>query len=168
MARDIEEFLRRAAERRKQQGSGPANPPSRPPAERQPPSPPSLISRAPPSPLETPRLDPVIIEDVQIVEQRIQPKFKSSINTSRISNHADALGKSVSSVHDRTERQVHKHLDHNVGRIDDTETVTDDPSPAIFGQPDGSAVKELRQLLANPKSIGQAIIMAEILKRPEF
>jgi hypothetical protein len=112
--------------------------------------------------------EPIIIDDVEVIEQRIQPKFKSSIDTSKISEHADGLGKTVSTAHDRVERQVHKHLDHNVGRIDDTETITDDPSPAIFGKPNSSAAKELRKLLANPKSVGQAIIMAEILKRPEF
>jgi hypothetical protein len=59
-------------------------------------------------------------------------------------------------------------LDHNVGKIDDTETVTDDPSPEIVGRQDKSAANKLRKLLADPKSVGQAIILAEILKRPEF
>lgn len=168
MARDIEEFLRRAAERRKQQGGGSDKPPARPPAQRQQPSRAPRLPQTSSAPVPVPLEQPIIIDDVEVIEQRIQPNFKSSIDTSRISEHADALGKNVSSVHDRVERQVHKHLDHNVGKIDDTETVTDDPSPAIFGQQDNSAAKELRKLLANPKSVGQAIILAEILKRPEI
>jgi 3-oxoacyl-ACP reductase-like protein len=166
MARDIEEFLRRAAERRKQQSGGSPTPPARSPEQRQQPSRAPRPSQASPTPVALEA--PIIIDDVQIVEQRIQSKLKSSIDTSRISAHADALGKRVSSVHDRVERQVHKHLDHNVGKIDDTETVTDDPSPEIVGRQDKSAAKKLRKLLADPKSVGQAIILAEILKRPEF
>ena len=171
MARDIEEFLRRAAERRQQQqgGSKPSPPPS---PKKQAAAEPTPIKRAPLRQQQRPDIDPIPIEDVEIVETparpRHEPNLKSSIDTSEISRHADSLGSRIVAAHDRVEDAVHQHLDHNVGQIDDTPTVTDDPSPAIFGKRSSKAVKELRKMLSSPKSVGQAIVLAEILKRPDF
>jgi len=184
MARDIEEFLRKAAERRQQQKAGgsprpqqpaPQQPPSRPPLrpDNRPPERP-LPSRVPvarPVPVAQPvPAEPVIvIEQADIIEEpRLSPNLKSSIDTSSIARHADGLGKGVKAVAGRVEDTVNQHLNHNVGKIDDTETITDDPSPKIFGAKDMSAVNELRKLLASKKSVGQAIILSEILKRPDF
>ena len=183
MARDIEEFLRKAAERRQQQKAGGGSPqPSQPqrPAPQQPQARQPLRpeNRPPQRPLPSrvpvakavPVAEPVIvIEQADIIEEpRLSPNLKSSIDTSSISRHADELGKGVKSVAGRVEETVSRHLDHNVGKIDDTETITDDPSPKIFGAKDMSAVKELRKLLASKKSVGQAIILSEILKRPDI
>jgi hypothetical protein len=172
MARDIEEFLRRAAERRQQQQGGgkPAPPPSQ---KKQAPANPAPIKRAPLSQQQQrPDVDPIPIEEVEIVEApvraRHEPNLKSSIDTSDISRHADSLGSRIVAAHDRVEDAVHEHLDHNVSKIDDTPTVTDDPSPAIVGKRSTKAVEELRKMLSNRKSVGQAIILAEILKRPDF
>jgi len=179
MARDIEEFLRKAAERRQQQKAGGSPPPQRP-APQQPQSRKPLRpeNRPPERPMPSrvpvakavPVAEPVIvIEQADVIEEpRLSPNLKSSIDTSSISRHAEGLGKGVKSVAGRVEETVSKHLDHNVGKIDDTETITDDPSPKIFGAKDMSAVKELRKLLASKKSIGQAIVLSEILKRPDF
>jgi len=184
MARDIEEFLRKAAERRQQQKAGGSPQPQQPaPQQRTPQQPPvrkplSPENRPPERPLPSrvpvakpvPVAEPVIVIDQSdiIEEPRLSPNLKSSIDTSSISRHADELGKGVKSVAGRVEDTVNRHLNHNVGKIDDTETITDDPSPKIFGAKDNSAVKELRKLLASKKSVGQAIILSEILKRPDF
>ena len=174
MARDIEEFLRKAAERRKQQqGGGPpkAKPqrpaPQQPPQARKPPLRAKPPQRRPPAPAP---VEPVIVLDqADIVEQpRLAPKFKSSIDTSSISRHADSLGKGVRSAAERIDSNISQHLDHNVGRIDDTETVTDDPSPKIVGANNMTMANELLKLLGNKKTVGQAIILSEILKRPDF
>ncbi len=178
MARDIEEFLRKAAERRQQQKGGgtpqpqqlaPQQPEARQPLrpENRPPERP-LPSRVPVADV-VPAEPVIVIEQADVVEDpRLTPNLRSSIDTSRVSRNADALGDRVKSVAGRVERNVHKHLDHNVGKIDDTETITDDPSPKIFGAKDMSAAKELRKLLANKKTVSQAIILSEILKRPDF
>ena len=169
MARDIEEFLRKAAERRQQQKAGGTPAPQQPPQARQPQRPAPAPAKARPLPSRAPVEPVVVIEEAEIVEEpRLTPKFKSSIDTSSVSSHADALGKGIKSVHERVEADVHQHLDHNVGKIDDTETITDDPSPKIFGAKSMAATNELRKLLASKKSVGQAIILAEILKRPDF
>jgi len=158
MARDIEEFLRKAAERRKQQKSGntsqPKQQPSqqkqpqqrRPPQTRsQPSQPQSPQPRRPAQPLPShaPAAEPVVVLDSSAIidEPRLTPHLKSSIDTTSISRHADALGSGISSAAAKVKENVSRHLDHNV---------------------------ELRSLLANKKSVGQAIILAEILKRPDF
>ena len=111
----------------------------------------------------------VVLDSSAIIDEpRLTPHLKSSIDTTSISRHADALGSGISSAAAKVKENVSRHLDHNVGVIDDTETITDDPSPKIFGAKDMSMVRELRSLLANKKSVGQAIILAEILKRPDF
>ena len=174
MARDIEEFLRKAAERRKQQQSGggapaPQQPKPRAPLTQQTPQqsrqPPAQRRRPPAAPIE-----PVIVLDqADIVEKpRLSPNLKSSIDTSSISEHADGLGKAVRGAAQRVNDNISRHLDHNVSKIDDTDTITDDPSPKIVGAKNMTVVTELRKLLASKKSVGQAIVLAEILKRPDF
>ena len=179
MARDIEEFLRKAAERRKQQKAGNAPPqqqrpqpkPQRPqPKQPQPPQ--RLKPQQPvqPLPSHVPAAEPVIVLDSSAVidEPRLTPHLKSSIDKSSIARHADELGSGISSAAEQIGNTVSRHHDHNIGKIDDTETITDEPTPKIFGAKDMSAVNELRKLLASRKSVGQAIILAEILKRPDF
>ena len=173
MARDIEEFLRKAAERRKQQQSGraptpkPQRPAQQPPQARQPPraQPPQ---RRPPA--KAP-VEPVIaLDQSDIVDKpsRLSPNFKSSIDTSSISQHADGLGKGVRSAAQRLDSNVNRHLDHNVGRINETATITDGPEPKIVGAKNMTMADELLKLLKSKKSVGHAIILSEILKRPDF
>ena len=173
MARDIEEFLRKAAERRKQQSGGgaptPQQPKPRPPLAQQPPRQPPPQRPRPASRPAAP-IEPVIVLDqADIVEKpRLAPNFKSSIDTSSISEHADALGQGVRNAAQRVDDNISRHLDHNVGKIDDTDTITDDPSAKIVGAKNMTVVTDLRKLLSSKKSVGQAIILAEILKRPDF
>jgi hypothetical protein len=182
MARDIEDFLRKAAERRQNKKGGGAprqQPPPRQPAQRQPP-----LRRQVPQ-------EPIIIDDVEIVEAHpvarpVQPKkrsapkkssirsgsvsdhVKSHINTSDIAAHAENLGDRISDVHDQVESRIHQRLDHDLSTIDDTRSVTEEPPPAIVGARSSRAADNLRQMLSNPKSAAQAILVAEILKRPNI
>ena len=178
MARDIEEFLRKAAERRQKQKGGGA--PQQQPRRQETPQ------RQPPR-RQVPR-EPVIIDEVEIVEPRpVQPKkrprpkkpatirsgsvadhVKSHINTSDIASHAEQLGDRISTVHDQVESRIQQRLDRDLTTLDDTPTVTDDPPPAIFGARSSSATEKLREMLSNPKSVAQAILVAEILKRPNM
>jgi DNA primase len=181
MARDIEEFLRKAAERRQQQKGG-QQPPPKQPSRQQPPRRQQPAQQRP--------QQPIIIEDVEVVQSRpvSQPKpprqqlrkqpnirnesvadhVKSHIDTSSIARHAENLGDRIVSVHDEVDKRIHKRLDHDITVIDDTPTITDNPSPAIFGKRTSLVAGDIRELLQDPKSVGQAILVAEILKRPNF
>ena len=172
MARDIEEFLRKAAERRKQQKGGgasapkPQRPAQPPPQARQPPR----VQPPPRRPPPQAPVEPVIVLDkADIIEKpRLTPNLKSSIDTSSISEHADGLGKGVRSAVQRLDSNVDQYMDHDVGTIVDTATVTDDPVPKIVGRKNMTMADELLKLLRSKKSVGQAIILSEILKRPDF
>ncbi len=182
MARDIEEFLRKAAERRKQQKSGDTpkqQPPRQQPPRRQEPIEEVQAELVRPTPIQRrqdPRSKPPKAKPLReqprkksnLRDQSVSAHVKSHIDTSDIAAHAENLGDRISSVHDQVEARIHQHLDHDITVIDDTPTITDDAPAEIFGKQSDDAVKELRKLLASPKSVGQAIILAEILKRPEF
>ena len=169
MAKDIEDFLRRAAERRRQQQQPKPAPPPPPP----PPTPPPRQRR--PEPVE-----PIILDDVEIVDeyptrqvgglrqQSVQEHVREYLDTSDIASHAENLGQRISNVSRQVDQRIHQHLDHDISKIDDRPTVTDDPPPAIFGAKSSELAKELRQMLANPKAVGKAIFLAEILKRPDW
>lgn len=182
MARDIEEFLRRAAERRQQQKGGGA-------PNRQPPD--AAPQQPPPRPTPRRQTPPLVIDDVEVVdstprrpvESRIKSKpglsssirsgsvsdhVKSHIDTSDIAEHASHLGERISGVHDQVESRIHNRLNRDITVIDDKPTITDDASPAIFGASSADKAVALRKLLSDPKSVGQAIVIAEILRRPNF
>lgn len=173
MPRDIEEFLRKAAERRAKQKAGQQPPPSTPPARR-------------------PDPEPLIVEGVEIVEpEPVKPRIKSRLekrkigkpdmrresvadhvkrhmDTSHLGEQSSNLGERIASVHDQIDDQVHAHLDHDISKVDDKPTITDDPPPAIFGKRTAKGAKLLREMLSNPQEVGNAILLAEILKRPDF
>ena len=183
MARDIEEFLRRAAERRQQQKAGGAPQPQKP------------QSDSPQPPRRQPVQQPMVIEDVEIVEPRparrpvkskikskidsnpnlssirsgsVSDHVKSHINTSKIAEQVSHLGERITSVHDEVETRIHSRLDNDITVIDDNPTITDDAPAAIFGAASKDKARALRALLGNPTAVGQAIVLAEILKRPDF
>ena len=179
MAKDIEEFLRRAAERRRQQQGGQSpqpRSPQPPPQQREPVSKsPPLRKNRQPNPLEA-----IIVDEVEIVEpvkvpsrtdmrkQSVREHVSSHLDSSDIGEHASSLGSAISSVSNRVEAQVHQHLDHDLSKLDDRPTVTDDPPPEIFGKNVGKFRDEIRNALTDPRAVGRSILIAEILKRPDW
>ena len=186
MARDIEEFLRRAAERRKQQKQGGApKPPARqqqprqqPPRQRQ--QPPRQPQRRQPPPVEAEIVDPVPAsrrrqnpqskkpKKKSLREQRVATHVRDSIDVSDVSARADTLGNRIADAHKKVGSTVSKHLDRDLPALDDTQSVTELPPPKIFGAESDEFVEELREMLRNPQMVGKAIILADILKRPEI
>ena len=146
MGGSIEEFLKMAAARR-QQGAQ-----QRPQAQQ-----------------------PMVIEDVEIVDaQPVQKtmstgRFQTKVDTSDVTEHAAHLGEGISRQHDRVEQRLHDKFDHDVGKLNvpDDQTVSDD-AYGYREQTQSRFMSELVGMLSNPRSIGQAIILNEILKRPDF
>lgn len=187
MARDIEEFLRRAAERRQQQKQGgtPKPPPRQQPPRQQPPrqrqqTPPRQPPRRQPPPVEAEIVEAVPVsrrrqspkpskpKKKTLREQRVAKHVRDNIDVSDVSARADTLGDRIADVHNQVEATVHQHLDHDLTELDDTQSITELPPPKIFGAKSDAFAEELRQMLQNPKMVGKAVILAEILKRPEF
>lgn len=180
MARDIEEFLRRAAERRKkqqQQQQGGARRPAQPPQRRQPP-----VQRQPvrQPPRQPPKQRPNTLVDRKEIEfvtpkkkphdfrnESVQEHVKHYINTEDIAEHAEHLGEHLSQTDERVEERIHKKFDHSVGSLSKRPSVTDSITEST-GDDIAPIAQDLLELLSKPKTIRQAILVAEILRRPNF
>ena len=186
MARDIEEFLRRAAERRKKQqqqqkqgGGRPpaAKPPQRQqPAQRRQPQPPAQPRRQPPKP-QRPR---TLVDDREIKfvspktqqkhdmrNESVQEHVKHYINTQDIADHAEHLGERLSQTDERVDERIHKTFDHSIGKLGRKPSVTDSITEST-GDDVSPIAQDLLELLSKPKTIRQAILVSEILRRPDF
>lgn len=181
MARDIEEFLRRAAERRKQNQQGGGKPPAQPPRQQQPPRrqpPRQQPPRQPPR--QTPRLtitEDDIIEAEAVPDSRLRSSIRKGSVKDHVRQHLDSNPITESSTHlaeeveladDKLRSRLKSTFDHEVGHLDH-DTVTDDPTPGIFGKDvPSSLATDLVEMLRSPTGVQRAILANEILKRPDF
>lgn len=173
MARDIEEFLRRAAERRQQQkNQGQQPPPTQ--TVRQPIPEIEVEVVKPRTPAPPPRIKTKVRPNVgkkpiDYRQQSVSEHVEQHLDTSRIAQHAEQLGDRIASVHDQVDQEIHRRLDHDVSKIDDRPTITDDPRPGVVGGDKVNPIAaELLKMLSNPTSIRQAILLSEILKKPNW
>ncbi len=173
MARDIEEFLRRAAERRQQQKAGQQPKAPQPPAQEVEIIQPEIVRPQVPSKRRPDVAKPKVKKQRRSVQkdmrnESVSDHVKSHLDTSRISEHAEELGDRIASVHGQVDIDVHKRLDHDINKIDDLPTITDDVRPGVIGADVPPIARELLEMLSKPSSIRQAILMREILDRPKW
>ncbi len=149
MARDIDEFLRKAAERRNKAAGGapPAQPGRGTPVNK------------PPTPARTRPRAPEIVEPDEVEVVGGEGIAKRHLDTSRIAQHAAQLGAEVGLADDKIESRLQEKFDHDLGRL--TKKKKEKQQRDTGGS-------ELLKLLRTPKTIRQAIIVTEILKRPNF
>ena len=180
MPRDIEEFLKMAAKRRqqqKQEGGGPraqrpASPPPQQPASQQRPP-----AQPPPTRPQTRRLsvqpagdDEIIVlgstdqSPVDPYRQSVSDHVKSHIDTSSLGEHASHLGEEVGLADDKLEARLHSTFDHSVASLQSSGNVREVGS----GEDRNAIANQLVAMLTNPNSIRQAIILNEVLTRPNF
>ncbi len=149
MARDIDEFLRKAAERRnKAAGQAPPGQPGR-----------GTPVNKPPTPARQRPRGPEIVEANEVEVVGGEGIAKRHLDTSRIAQHAAQLGAEVSLADDKIEARLQEKFDHDLGRL------AKKNKEQRQRETGGS---ELLKLLRTPKTIRQAIIVTEILKRPNF
>lgn len=161
MARDIEEFLKRAAERRRQQqqpSPPPQQPPSPPPQQRQPDPPPKRA--------------PLVIDDVEVIDdpyagETVAEHVEQHISTDDIADHAENLGHEVAHRDDKVDERIHKKFDHDVGNLDSKPSIQD-TTTAVTETAVNQDASAIFDLLMDPKTVAQSIMIAEILKRPEL
>lgn len=158
MAGDIEEFLRRAAQRRAQQQQ--PKPPAAPPQGPRP-------KPAPPRPVEI--LEAQIIEPDVLQGSSVEAHVKEHIRAGVFDEHISHLGEEVDRSDDRMEAHLHEYFEHDLGALGARTSAAgdsslDDDSPGQQSQPMKPA--NFLELLQNPASIRQAIILNEILARP--
>lgn len=168
MRDEVEEFLRRAAARRaaaeakrREQQQTAAQAPRQAPVERRP-----LVER--PAPVV--QAEPL----VEIVEAEVADtgsRFNTSVSqhlrgTTEIARHAASLGAEVDQADDKLEARLHRTFDHQLGALKDTTTA----APVREAQQTPEALlasMNLSKLLSNAQSIRNAIILSEVLNRPE-
>ena len=190
MARDIEEFLRRAAQRRQQhlKGGQPA-PPARPPAES------SAIPMAE-SVIESPSEDrsfqakrdpdtsrksqssyssqrksskretsPSRDTDSQRKSKtQKSPIFPSTPSSGQHSRHSQG---NIADTSQKFEPQVFQHLDHEQQRLIQVGK-SERKQQAGSKESNIQITSQLRNMLARPETVAQAILISEIIKRPSF
>ncbi len=177
MARDIEEFLKMAAQRRQQQKQNaggqvpqparpqPAAPPAgqSPPAQQRPPIVQQPPQKKPPQKQATPPPQPVR----QLSQQSVSDHVRQHIDTRDIVSHADRLGEVVGLADDKLDGRLHDVFDHSVATL--KQDKQSGPGTSASSSRNTSKIAaELHAMLRSPSSVRQAIILSEILKRPDF
>ena len=174
MPRDIEEFLKMAAKRRQQQkqqqqqAPQPTPPPVHPSAAQTPPA------RPAPPPIEAQVVEAAVHEKKprQPVRQRsqsVQESVDSHIDTSDIAEHASHLGEKIGHVDEQVQARLNQKFDHNVGTLADLHGKSvQEETTSVSEQDVSQAAQNLMNLLKDGQNIRNAIILNEVLKRPDF
>lgn len=192
MARDIEEFLRRAAERRKQnQGQAAPKPP--PVSEHPPQAPPQRKQRladeaddrkspeeldpyrelprsreAGPSNPAPPKAPPVARQAKPQRKKResIAEHVRGAIVVSDVTENASHLGEEVGLADEKLEARLEK-FDHKIGALEGMSSIQDD-RVETKGPDKSHLAVSLLKLFKQPQTIRQSILISEVLKRPDF
>ena len=174
MKDEVEEFLRRVAQlraqaeaqaRAQQQRPGFQPPQQMPPQRMMPPA------RLVPAHEEVVYLEPAEAEvvDAELAElgddvgRHVSQHLRGD---QEIAAHTRQLGAEVDLADDKLESRLHQTFDHQLGRLKKTASdtaATEHVKPA----PDVT-LSEIHNLLRSPTSIRDAIVMAEVLRRPEW
>lgn len=156
MAGDIEDFLRRAAQRRTQKPPG---------------TPEIQILSDDDVVVDAEIVDAYPVEDPGILTgQGVGDHVSQHINTSDFAERLSHLGAVIDNADDRMESHMHEYFEHQLGELGartsraSDSTLDDDSGPPPPEKPQPFNVK---RLLRSPTSVRDAIILSEILRRPE-
>lgn len=122
--------------------------------------------------------EPVVAEIV--APRRLSDSGSRHLETSvradeqRFSQHTSRLGEEVGQSDEEMEGRIHATFDHRLGSLADTSVGADVPDADVHDETPGSSedatpslAAELAATFRDPQSIRQAIILSEILSRPE-
>ena len=157
MAGDIEEFLRRAAQRR---------------AVRQPPE---IQILGDDDVVDADIVDADIVEDPGILTGHdVGSHVSQHIDTTDFAERISHLGEVVDRADDRMEAHLQGYFEHKLGDLGVTtsrtsESTLDDDKPRLAAPEVAPQTPpfDIQKLLRSPASIRDAIVLSEVLKRPE-
>ncbi len=144
MLSELEKLLREVTE---QQG-GPAPGRQRPTQPR------------PVQPIEAEILDE---RDLEVIAEPRTSIASRKLDTTDVTGHANHLGDRLGQREERLESQRHKKFDRDLTTLDDHAKTVDQQQTAATGMT-GSVIADM---LRKPENIRSAIILSEILKRPD-
>ena len=183
MNNEVEEFLRRAAQRRAQveaqlraqaearaRGQAQAPPPQRnEPPKRLTPTTQSISQQQGSQRAEVVPLDVELAASGNRVAESVADHMRHSQD---IASHVELLGDRVEVADDEMEAHLHQVFDHSVGRLRKTTESASTPGRAAIPSEaavvirDASPAHGIAELLRSPQSVRNAIILAEVLNRP--
>jgi len=167
MKDEVEDFLRRVAQMRAQAEAQAKGQQQRPPpksAPKSPPPPPRLV----PAPIVVEPMSAEIV-DAELAESgdRVGRRVAEDLRgTEQIGQHTRRLGSEVDAANDKMQAHLHQVFDHQLGRLKSTggETAlveTARTAPEL-------SLDLIVRMLRSPGSIRDAVVMSEILRRPEW
>ena len=161
MSNELEEFLRRAAQRRAaRQAQSAGGPPTAVP---QPPTPTRTIAQPVQEiqylePLEAEVIEAEPVAKRHAVEQHVAQR----LNTQEFAERVSHLAERVEQADDQLESHVHAAFDHAVGKLSH-----EAPAQVMRRDEESSLVKGLWTAFRDANRLQQAVLMSEILHRPE-
>ena len=146
----LEEFLKDIAQQQAAQQAK-QRPPQRPP----------VRAARPAQPVQA----EIVEEDT--LRQDVSKHVAQHLDTSNIRRHTAELGSHVLEETSKLQNEVHEKFDHKLGSLKDRKRATEGAVEET-GSPFASVRPgELAELLRNPASLRNAVILNEILQRPE-
>jgi hypothetical protein len=157
LADEIEDFLKRASQRRRATGSRPAAPIPLPAAE------------AP-----TRRLVQADLIPMEGAPESVAAHVRDHLSSAKFAPVSQQLGREVTQIDGKIERHLLEKFDHRLGRLAgmggesaSAQTAVDLEAPRQGAAVAPLAAANLAAVLANPASLRQAILLSEVLNRPE-
>jgi hypothetical protein len=160
VSNDIEEFLRRAAARRQQrQGQVPQQP--------------LHAQRAPEIQILSPAAEAEVVEAMP-VEESVAQHVSQYLATDEFRQRAAQLGEEVGQADDQLKAHLSQTFEHKVGDLGASTTPVQMAPVESVGS-DAPMVQrtaarragEIAAMFRSPKSLRQAIILSEIMRRPD-
>ncbi len=151
MADDLEAFLRQAAQRRAgRKKTAPAQPQPQP-------------AKRPQPPRRQPAMEAEVVEAVVVPDPH--NRLEMNVDTSDFERRAEHLGEEVGLADENLEARLHEKFDHKLGTlgedgIDSPTDVASDSAERFL------AISEITELLADPNSLRNAIVISEIFAPP--
>ncbi len=184
MNNEVEDFLRRVAQLRQQaeaqtkgqqqaraaQAPKPQQQPTQQqPTQQQPTQRQQQPKQQRPAPRPLPSAVEAEIVDAELAERsdRVSRLVDQDMRgTNQIAEHAGRLGAELDLADEKLAAHLHQVFDHKLGSLKSTSGDAANAGPDRTIADD--SLNQIRRLLTSPSSVRNAVIMAEILRRPEF
>jgi hypothetical protein len=175
LANEIEDFLKRAAQRRQSAAQRRASPPAEPVITLSPADVEAPTRRL----VQTPTVDLGTQQSAQLIPLEGQPDsvaahVQEQLSAAKITAATQGLGREVTDLDRGFEQHLHQTFDQRVGRLTGLGGESATPQGAIDLDASSQSItaaaesfRGLSALLANPGSLRQAVVFSEIFNRPE-
>ena len=126
-----------------------------------------------PKRLESELLVPQVVGDRESLGQGLEKRLEHHDDASEFSRHTAQLGQEVAEADEQMEAHIHEKFDHQIGTLKSTLAKTPIPQQEHVQSHDdistieGTLGKQLASLLKNRDGMRRAIVLSEILTRPE-